>query len=151
MPLRSVRIIVRSASLSQGASSGEPYQIHQASSQTNPIAPNTTKAVRQSKELTSAAVRMAPTAGPAEEPPLNKVVTKPRSRSGNHWRIAPPQAGNVVASLAPITSRASRMVTKLPAAAVSAVAVDQMVMPPPIMFLMPTRSTSNPSGTRHTT
>ena len=107
--------------------------------------------MRQLNELTSAAVRMAPTAGPAEEPPLNKVVTKPRSRSGNHWRIAPPQAGNVVASLAPITSRAARMVTKLPAAAVSAVAVDQIAMPPPTMFLMPIRSTRSPSGTRQTT
>ena len=52
-----------------------------------------TKAVRQPKLLTSAAATIAPIAGPALDPPLNKVVTRPRSRSGNHSRITRPPAG----------------------------------------------------------
>src|SRR3954452_22230778 len=98
-PLRSAMILVRSAEGSQLTSSGGPYQTSQATSQTKPSAPSATKDVRQSNQLTRAAVTMAPSAGPAVEPPLNSVVTSPRSRSGNQSRMTRPHAGNVVASL----------------------------------------------------
>ena len=62
-----------------------------------------------------------------------------------------PQAGKVVASLAPMTRRAVMIAAKPLVAAVSAVAADQMAMPPPTMRFAPIRSTSTPRGTRHTT
>ena len=93
----------------------------------------------------------APIAGPAAAPAPNTALAKPRSEAGNHSRITRLQAGQLVDSPMPITMRVAAIETKPVVKPVSTVAVDQMPMPAAFTRLPPKRSTSSPTGIRHST
>ena len=145
---RSCRIFSRSSAPSHLAFSGWSNQISQASSQTNPVAPTTTKEPRQPIWLMIQATSKAPIAGPACVPAMKIALVMPRSPAGIHSRTTRPPAGKVVASPTPMASRVPISETKFHDAPVSMVAADQIVMPAALMALVPSRSTRIPIGMR---
>src|SRR4051794_36354020 len=92
---------------------------------------------------------MAPNAGPAADPAPKTALAKARSLAGNHSRMIRLDAGQLVASPAPITIRVAAIVAKLEDAPVAIVAADHRAMPPALTALPPKRSTSRPTGIRH--
>ena len=93
----------------------------------------------------------APIAGPAAAPAPNTALAKPRSEAGNHSRITRLQAGQLVDSPIPMTMRVAAIEAKPVVKPVSTVAADQMPMPAAFTTLPPKRSTSRPTGIRHST
>src|SRR6185437_13656816 len=98
-----------------------------------------------------AEITSAPAAGPNAAPAPKIAFANPRSDAGNHSRMIRFDAGQLVDSPIPITTRVPIMKRKLGANPVRIVATDQRNIPRPSTTFPPTRSTSNPTGTRQTT
>src|ERR1700722_1841621 len=96
--------------------------------QTNPSAPENTKARRQPIVETSQAIVIADTAVPNAGPEPEIENAKARSRTGAHSRIDRAASGNVGDSPTPSRRRVKKTNEKLVAAAVKAVAADQKAM-----------------------
>jgi hypothetical protein len=111
------------------ASSGFLNHFSQQKSQIEPVAPTSTKPVRQPNCCTAQATTIAPTAGPAYDPLLSMAAAMPRSFAGIHSRMTLAPEGYEDASPAPMTSRVTRIVPKLQAKPVATVARENIAMP----------------------
>ena len=121
-------MITSSSTLTSECSAGSSRnQRNQAAAQTKPIAPNTTKTIRQGKNCRSTDIRRGVTPPPRWAPAKKMPWAVPRSVTGiqreKHWATL----GKAPASPAPNRNRTPSKDAKLNAAAVAIVKLDHQI------------------------